>query len=81
MAQLGDNKITANDIVKALTESNLLNKQIETIEYDSAYDTKVIISFEESHEYIGDDEVKYNDIHLIVYGNGKWTLEHISWCG
>lgn len=73
--------MTGNDIVKALTESGLLDKEIESIEYDPAYGQEAVAVFEESHEYIADDTVKYTDIHLIVSEGGKWKLENMTWVG
>lgn len=75
--------MTGNDIVKALTESGLLDKEIERFEYDPAYGQEAVAVFEESHEYIdwSDDTVKYTDIHLIVSEGGKWRLENMTWIG
>jgi len=73
--------MTGRDIVKALTESGLLDKEIESFEYDSSYDPEATAVCEKSHEYIGDDEVKYTDMHLIISEGGKWKLENVVWVG
>lgn len=73
--------MTGRDIVKALTESGLLDEDIESFEYDSTYGPEAEATFEKSHEYIGDDEVKYTDIHLIISEGGKWKLENVVWVG
>lgn len=72
--------LTGNDIVKALTESGLLDKEIVSFEYFS-YDLKAIAVFEKSYERLENDEVKYTDINLIVYAGGKWKLENEVWVG
>ena len=72
--------MTGNDIVKALTDSGLLDKEIENIEFDSDdWETKFI--FEESHVYVGEDTVMYHDVHLVISKDGKWKLTKETWVG
>lgn len=73
--------MTGRDIVKALTESGLLDKEIESFEYDSSYSPEAEVIVEQSHERLENDEVKYTDIHLIVFEGGKWKLENETWVG
>lgn len=68
--------MTGNDIVKALTESGLLDKEFESFEYDFSYGEEGVFVCEKSHERLENDEVKYTDIHLIVSAGGKWKLEN-----
>lgn len=73
--------MTGNDIVKALTESGLIDKKIVSFEYDYSYDPKAIFVYETSHERLENDEVKYMDIRLTISEGGKWTLENLTWIG
>lgn len=72
--------MTGNDIVKALTHSGLLDKEIESIEFDSC-DWEAVFVFEKSHEYIGEDTVRYHDVHLVIGDDGKWKLTNEIWIG
>lgn len=73
--------LTGNDIVKALTESGLLDKELESFEYNFSYGLEADVVFEKSHERLENDEVKYTDIHLIISEGGKWKLETEVWVG
>lgn len=73
--------MTGRDIVKALTESGLLDKEIESFEYDSSYGPEAEVTIEKSHERLENDEVKYTDVHLIVSEGGKWKIENVIWVG
>ncbi len=73
--------LTGRDIVKALTESGCLDKELESFEYNFSYDLKAIVVYEKSHERLENDEVKYTDIHLIISEGGKWKLETKVWVG
>lgn len=73
--------MTGRDIVKALTESGLLDKEFESFEYDRPYGPEAIAVFEKSHERLENDEVKYTDINLIISEGGKWKLENEAWVG
>ena len=74
-------KLTGADFIKALTESNLLHREIEKIEYDYTLDKGAVIVIEDSSEYIGNDEMRFDDLHLIVKPDGIWKLEHNIWVG
>lgn len=73
--------MTGHDIIKALTESGLLDKEIESFEYNSSYGPEAEVIVEQSHERLENDEVKYTDIHLIVSEGGKWKIENVIWVG
>lgn len=73
--------MTGKDIVKALTESGLLDKDIESFEYCSVEDSTAKLVFEESSKYIEDDKMQFNDIHLLISEDGTWRSEHITWVG
>lgn len=73
--------MTGRDIVKALTESGLLDREIDSFEYASLYGPEADVIVEQSHERLENDEVKYTDIHLIVSEGGKWKLENETWVG
>ena len=73
--------MTGRDIIKAWTESGLIDKEIESFEYNRAYDQEVVIVYEKSHERLENDEVKYTDNHLIIFEDGKWKLETEVWVG
>lgn len=82
MTELGFKRLTGNDIVKALTESGLLDKELESFEYNFSYGEELgVFVCEKSHERLENDEVKYTDIHLIVSAGGKWKLENDVWVG
>ena len=72
--------MTAQHLVKALTESGYLDKEIMRVEGSDAGE-KVTIVFEDSSEHIDDDTMRFNDTHLIVDYYGKWRLENITWIG
>lgn len=71
--------MTGHDIVKALTESGLLDKEIESFDYDVSDSSKALAIFEKSNEYLGNGRRKYTDIHLIISEDGKWALENVTW--
>lgn len=73
--------MTGRDIVNALTQSGFLDREILKADYTEEEDEALVFTFEESSEYIGDDEMKFNDIHLIVDPAGKWKLESVTWVG
>lgn len=73
--------MTGRDIVKALTESGLFDKEIESFEYDQSLYPEAVAVFEKSHEDLGNDEVQYTDIHLTIFEGGKWRLENETWIG
>lgn len=73
--------MTGRDIIKALTESGLIDKEIESFEYNRAYDPEATVVHENSHERLKNDEVKYTDIHLIISEGGKWKLKTEIWVG
>lgn len=73
--------MTGRDIIKAWTESGLIDKEIESFEYNQAYDPEVVIVYEKSHERLENDEVKYTDNYLIISEGGKWKLQTEVWVG
>lgn len=70
--------VTGNDIVKALTESGMLDREIDSVK--GGMGDSIVLIFEDSSEYIDEDAVLFNDTHLIVTGN-KWRLEQNKWVG
>lgn len=73
--------MTGRDVIKALTESGLLDKEFESFEYERPYGPEMIVTFEKSHERLENDEVKYTDIELTIFEGGKWKLEDVTWIG
>ncbi len=74
--------MTGRDIVKALTEADLLDRKIESFDGDlSDFEGELEFIYEESREYIGEDEVKFKDIHLVITDDGKWKLTNVTWIG
>lgn len=73
--------MTGRDILKAFTESGLIDKEIESFEYDCSYGPEAVAVCEKSHERLEEDRVKYTDMHLIISEGGKWKLENEVWIG
>lgn len=71
--------MTGQDLVKALINSNFLDKEITDFQGDD--DGGVSIVVEESSEYLGNDRRRYIDMHLNIDRDGKWQFEHKIWVG
>ena len=73
-------KVTGNDIVRALTESGLLDKEIFSIEYENDNENGAEFVAEGSSRYLGDDQMEYIDMELVVDEHG-WKLTTDRWVG
>lgn len=71
--------MTGQDLVKALINSNFLDREIENFQGDDEGGVSIVV--EESSEYLGNDERQYVDIHLNIDRDGKWLFEHKTWVG
>lgn len=71
--------MTGQDLVRALINSNLLDREIADFQGDDNGGVTIVI--EESSEYIGYDERRFVDMHLNIDRSGKWRCEHNSWVG